>query len=143
MQAVTNTTPRVLLASRTVPIDEVYNIINSDMNQHKIHAVADGGDLVSLRALLIQMFKEADDDGNGYLTYDEFEILMEKVELGIKSADLRYVIQEADENENGVVEFEEFVPLAVDSPSFGISTGEVTISRKPCMRRKYAPTWSR
>lgn len=114
LQAVTNTTPRVLLATRTVHIDEVYNIINSDVNQHKIHAVADGGDLVSLRALLIQMFKEADDDGNGYLTYDEFEMLMDKVELGIKPSDLRYVIQEADENENGVVEFEEFVPLAVD-----------------------------
>ena len=114
VQTVSNATPRTLLASRVVHIDEVYDIINSDMNQHKIQAVADGGDLVSLRALLIQMFKEADDDGNGYLTYDEFESLMEKVELGIKTSDLRYVIQGADENENGVVEFDEFVPLAVD-----------------------------
>lgn len=114
IQAVSNGVPRMLLSSRTVHIDEVYNIINSDMNQHKIHAVADGGDLVSLRALLVQMFQEADDDGNGYLTYDEFQMLMDKVELGIKTSDLRYVIQEADENENGVVEFDEFVPLAVD-----------------------------
>ena len=30
------------------------------------------------------MFKEVDDDANGYLTYDEFEMLMDKVELGIE-----------------------------------------------------------
>jgi Ca2+-binding EF-hand superfamily protein len=114
IQAVTNTLPKILLAQRVVGIDEVYNIINSDSSHNKINAVADGGDLVSLRSLLVNMFKDADDDGNGYLTYDEFEVLMEKVELGIDSSDLRYVIQEADENENGVVEFDEFVPLAVD-----------------------------
>ena len=40
-------------------------------------------DLSSLRTLLISMFKEADDDGNGYLTFDEFEDLMDKVDLGM------------------------------------------------------------
>lgn len=50
----------------------------------------------------------------GSLTFDEFQALMEQVELGISSQELRFVISEADENENGVVDYEEFVPLAVD-----------------------------
>lgn len=39
---------------------------------------------------------------------------MEKVDLGISSQELRFVISEADENDNGLVEYDEFVPLAVD-----------------------------
>ena len=51
---------------------------------------------------------------SGSLTFDEFQQLMEQVELGISPQELRFVISEADENENGVVDYEEFVPLAVD-----------------------------
>ncbi|KAJ1403074.1 hypothetical protein B484DRAFT_302166, partial [Ochromonadaceae sp. CCMP2298] len=54
---------------------------------------------------------EADDDDSGSLTFDEFQVLMEQVELGISPQELRFVISEADENENGVVDYEEFVPL--------------------------------
>ncbi|RYG67165.1 hypothetical protein EON64_08070 [archaeon] len=50
----------------------------------------------------------------GSLTFDEFQLLMEQVELGISPQELRFVISEADENENGVVDYDEFVPLAVD-----------------------------
>lgn len=39
---------------------------------------------------------------------------MAKVDLGISSQELRFVISEADENENGVVDYHEFIPLAVD-----------------------------
>ena len=38
----------------------------------------------------------------GSLTFNEFQALMEQVELGISSQELRFVISEADENENGV-----------------------------------------
>jgi Ca2+-binding EF-hand superfamily protein len=115
VRAVSNSSPRVLYSERVVPIDDVFSLLNDESSSSSmIQAATDSGDLISLRALLISMFKEVDDDGNGYLTYDEFEMLMEKVELGIQPRELRYVIQEADENENGVVEFDEFVPLAVD-----------------------------
>ena len=100
------------LAERAVPIDTVFDVVSSTNSSSILHSA--GSDLSSVKELLITLFKEADDDKNGYLTYDEFETLMEKVELGISKTDLRYVIQEADENENGVVEFDEFVPLAVD-----------------------------
>jgi Ca2+-binding EF-hand superfamily protein len=50
----------------------------------------------------------------GYLTFDQFQQLMEKINLGISSQELRFVISEADENENGVIDFDEFVPVAAD-----------------------------
>jgi hypothetical protein len=69
---------------------------------HMIHS-SESEDLASLSALLISMFQEADDDGNGSLTFDEFQNLMEQVDLGITPQELRFVISEADENDNGVV----------------------------------------
>ena len=115
VRALSNSSPRVTYHERVVSIDDVYSLLSDEASSSSmIQAATDSGDLVSLRALLISMFKEVDDDANGYLTYDEFEMLMDKVELGIQPTELRYVIQEADENENGVVEFDEFVPLAVD-----------------------------
>eukprot|EP01035_Chromulina_nebulosa_P018004 gene18004-23642_t len=46
------------------------------------------------------MFREADSENSGYLTFDQFQQLMEKINLGISSQELRFVISEADENEN-------------------------------------------
>ena len=53
-----------------------------------------------------------------YLTYDEFENLMEKVELGINKSELRFVIQEADENENGVLDPGESTTVSESDGSF-------------------------
>ncbi len=57
--------------------------------------------LTSYLLPLFRRFAEADADQSGYLTFDEFQVLMEKVELGISPEELRFVISEADENENG------------------------------------------
>jgi Ca2+-binding EF-hand superfamily protein len=103
-----------ILAERLIPIDKAYEVINAGGHSSQIVHSTDGEDLQSLSTLLINMFKEADEDGSGSLTFDEFQALMEHVELGISSQELRFVISEADENENGVVDYEEFVPLAVD-----------------------------
>lgn len=112
-RVVSNTSPPVFFSERPLSIDAAHEIVYSSSTNSILYS-ATNDDLMSLRGLLVDMFKEADDDGNGYLTFDEFEKLMSKVELGISSAELRYVIQEADDNDNGVVDYDEFVPLAVD-----------------------------
>ena len=94
-------------------------MLNNSNNASLIQS-GNNDDLSSLRTLLLSMFREADDDGNGYLTYDEFEMLMEKVELGISHSELRKVIQEADENENGVFDDGE-IPLSIQSFSIDAS----------------------
>jgi len=113
LRVVTNSTPMELHSERPVPIDVAHEIVNNSSTSSLMYS-ANNDDLMSLRELLVQMFKEADDDGNGYLTFDEFDALMAKLELGISSNELRYVIQEADDNDNGVVDYDEYVPLAVD-----------------------------
>lgn len=102
------------LAERILTIDHAYDIVHANGHSSQLIHSTEQDDLQTLSAFLINMFKEADVDGSGSLTFDEFQLLMEQVELGISPQELRFVISEADENENGVVDYEEFVPLAVD-----------------------------
>ena len=39
-------------------------------------------DLASMKDLLNRMFREVDTDGNGYLTFDEFQELLHQMDLG-------------------------------------------------------------
>jgi Ca2+-binding EF-hand superfamily protein len=101
--------PPRLLSERTVSIDQAYDYIH--LSNIKPSTTED---LQSLRSMLVTMFQEVDTESNGYLTYDEFQLLMERIDVGITSQELRFVIAEADENENGYIDYHEFVPLAVD-----------------------------
>jgi Ca2+-binding EF-hand superfamily protein len=51
------------------------------------------------------MFEEIDTDKNGYLTFDEFQKLLSKLELGISHNELGLLINEADDDHNGVVDY--------------------------------------
>ena len=97
------------LCERVISIDEAYDFIH--LSNIKPSTTED---LQSLRSMLVTMFQEVDTEGNGYLTYDEFQLLMERIDVGITAQELRFVIAEADENENGYIDYHEFVPLAVD-----------------------------
>ena len=69
-------------------------------------------DPVELEAMLEEMFKEADQDGNGTLDMAEFAKLMATTNLGLSKAELDMLLAEADENTDGNVSYAEFVPLA-------------------------------
>lgn len=112
IQVFASENPKKMLCERVVPVDKAEEIKKN--NRKNISQAVDDDDMMALRKCLVDLFMEVDADKNGYLTFDEFEKLMEKVNLGITSSELRFVIQEADSNNNGLVEFAEFVPLAVD-----------------------------
>jgi hypothetical protein len=57
-----------------LPISKAVEIISSTHNLAQHAAINE--DLSGLRSVLIDMFKEVDDDGNGFLTFDEFQILL-------------------------------------------------------------------
>ena len=59
-------------------------------------------------------FKEADDDGSGELSHEEFFALMEEADLGMNKAELQLLMQEADEDGDGLISYEEFMPIAID-----------------------------
>ena len=44
--------------------------------------LATGEDMQSLRTLLVNMFKEADVDNCGFMCFNDFQALMEKIDLG-------------------------------------------------------------
>ena len=71
-------------------------------------------DPVELESMLIEMFKEADQDGNGTLDMAEFAKLMATANLGLSKTELDMLLAEADENTDGNVSYAEFVPLAVE-----------------------------
>lgn len=54
-----------VLAERLVPIDKAYEIINANGHTNQLVHSTDNDDLQSLSTLLINMFKEADQDGSG------------------------------------------------------------------------------
>merc|ERR1711991_85408 len=60
------------------------------------------------------MFREADTSQRGFLSYEEFQNLLKKINFGISPEELMFVISEADEDESGYVDYQEFIPLAVD-----------------------------
>ena len=109
IRATTCLEPYKSLAVREMHIDEVYDNIDT----LSIKSVPQD-DAQALRTMLMSMFQEADEDRNGYLTYEEYQTLMNMIEVGISPQELRFVIAEADDNENGFIDYQEFVPLAVD-----------------------------
>ena len=77
-------------------------------------AATTGETVQDLEQILIGLFKEADQDGNGYLDHEEFIQLMETADLGLKKQELHMLLAEADENSDGNISYAEFVPLAVE-----------------------------
>jgi len=55
----------VILAERSIPIDKVYEIFNSSGESGQIMHSTENADLQELSTLLINKFKEADEDGSG------------------------------------------------------------------------------
>jgi len=77
-------------------------------------AATTGESVQELEEMLIGLFKEADQDGSGYLDHDEFLQLMETADMGIKKQEMHMLLAEADENADGNISYAEFVPLAVE-----------------------------
>ena len=112
MRVISATAPFTVLTMRSITLDQYFEVV---VLLHNMPQAASAIENVShLRSLLTNMFHEADSDQSGSLSFDEFHALMEKIDLGITSQELRFVISEADENADGVVDYEEFVPIAVD-----------------------------
>ncbi|EGB04454.1 hypothetical protein AURANDRAFT_9494, partial [Aureococcus anophagefferens] len=64
-----------------------------------------------LQELLLKMFQESDDNGNGSLSYDEFYQLMEDADLGLNHSELQLLMSEADENDDQEINYNEFMPV--------------------------------
>eukprot|EP00966_Prymnesium_polylepis_P296228 6843010-Prymnesium_polylepis.1 len=68
-------------------------------------AATTGEGVHDLEDMLIGLFKEADQDGNGTLDHDEFMQLMETADLGLKRQELHMLLAETDENSDGRISY--------------------------------------
>ena len=100
-----------VITERSISIDDVHVILDASRSCKR---VSGSEDLMAIRTILTNMFREADTAGRGYLSYDEFQKLLQKINFGISAEELLFVISEADEDESGYVDYQEFIPLAVD-----------------------------
>jgi Ca2+-binding EF-hand superfamily protein len=110
MTVVTANPPYKKLSEKRVTIDELFDVVETVRN---IDQMAEE-DASSLRILLRNIFVEADEDHSGHLSFSELQVLLDKINLGLSSADLRSIVAEADVDESGFVDYEEFVPIAID-----------------------------
>ncbi|KAL4453685.1 hypothetical protein ABPG74_009581 [Tetrahymena malaccensis] len=66
--------------------------------------------------LLRKLFKEFDISNSGFLTLDEMNAMLIKLEIPIQKRYLNAVFSQLDRNHSGVIEFEEFVYYIVNDP---------------------------
>eukprot|EP00741_Cyanophora_paradoxa_P007537 tig00001154_g7290.t1 len=66
-----------------------------------------------LEQFFMQLFREADVDGNGVLDAKEFKQIMKTADLGLSNKQILEIMVEADENDDGKIDYQEFVPVAV------------------------------
>ena len=69
---------------------------------------------VEIEEFVLELFKGADTDGNGYLDRREFKTVMSSAELDLSPRDIRQIMAQCDENGDGVIEYREFLPLMTE-----------------------------
>ena len=69
---------------------------------------------VEIEEFVLELFKGADADGNGYLDRREFKAVMSSAELDLSAKDIRQIMAQCDENGDGVIEYREFLPLMTE-----------------------------
>jgi len=76
--------------------------------------VAESEDAAQLEELLVQIFREADVNGDGRLDVSEFRKVMATAELELSDSEVEQMLYQTDLNADGTIEYAEFVPLACD-----------------------------
>lgn len=72
--------------------------------------------ITTLERALVKLFKEADTDGTGELTYREFYEAFKKLnQYNLSEDDLRILLALADENKNGKITWHDFIPFGINA----------------------------
>merc|ERR1711865_120193 len=67
-----------------------------------------------LEGTLMEMFKQADKDGNGVLDRKEFRDCMKAADLGLRRKDINAIASQTDVDDDGNITYEEFIPTAFE-----------------------------
>jgi Ca2+-binding EF-hand superfamily protein len=108
LRILSTSTPHYIMYETRLTVDQAYEVTN--LIKYLPQAVDESTS--HIQAILHNMFYEHDTDRNGSLSYEELEVMMRKLGLGISQEDLVKLIAEADSDENGKVDYKEFVNIA-------------------------------
>ena len=99
-----------IITKRAMSISQA--AVDYDCSEHVSSSEFD--DAYDLQEMLLNMFHEADIDGNGMLSHDEFLALMEDADLGLSDSERQIIFSEIDEDDDTEINYEEFMPVAID-----------------------------
>ena len=72
--------------------------------------------ITTLERALVKLFKEADSESTGELTYREFYDAFKKLDqYNLSDSDLRILLALADENSNGKITWNDFIPFGINA----------------------------
>jgi len=72
--------------------------------------------ITTLERALVKLFKEADSENSGELTYREFYDAFKKLDqYNLSDSDLRILLALADENSNGKITWNDFIPYGINA----------------------------
>ena len=72
--------------------------------------------ITTLERALVKLFKEADSESTGELTYREFYDAFKKLDqYNLSDSDLRILLAQADENSNGKITWNDFIPFGINA----------------------------
>lgn len=69
----------------------------------------------TLQRALEEMFKNADKDGSGMLSYNEFRDAFRVLTYGLNDNDINMLIALADEDKNELINWNEFIPIGINA----------------------------
>lgn len=67
-----------------------------------------------LDSIIVAEFKNADVNGDGVLSRQEFKTALQAEALGLTNKEIKALMLRVDENEDGVISYEEFAPLCFE-----------------------------
>jgi len=95
----------------TISVNEIKDIIKT-LRYKLIQRAKNGQD----ESLLRKLFKDFDLNKSGYLTLDELQAMMIRLECPVHINYLAAVFSFIDQNKSGYIEFEEFANLVINDP---------------------------
>jgi len=87
-------------------------VAEADAEAHEaaLSSLLDGMSQEDLEATLMNVFKQADADGNGTLDRKEFQACLRSADLGLKNKQIKALMAQTDIDGDGKITYEEFVP---------------------------------